>query len=116
MYRKQIVEIIAFGFMLTCFSGCWVAAAGVGAEAGYIAAQDDRTAGETIDDQRITSVVKSKLLADSDVSGLSINVDTFKRAVTLHGTVGSSYEADKAVSLARSVSGVRDVTSKLIIE
>lgn len=116
MKKSNTLKIIALTALILPSAGCWVAAAGVGAEAGYVAAQEDRTAGETIDDQRITASVKTKLLADSDVSGLSINVDTFKRVVTLKGIVGSQYEADKAMSLARSVSGVRNVESKLHVE
>lgn len=116
MKFNQYIRLISAVAVLFSVSGCWVAAAGAGAEVGYVASQEDRTAGETIDDQRITSSVKTKLLADSEVSGLSINVDTFKRVVTLNGTVASVKEADKAISLAKSVSGVRDVNSKLIIE
>ena len=98
-----------------CAQGCIAAAAGAGAEAGYVLTQGERTAGETVDDQRITASVKASLLADQDVSGLDINVDTFKKSVTLKGVVDSLQEAEKAVSLARNISGVKDVTSKLVV-
>ncbi|MCC6955044.1 MAG: hypothetical protein IT290_13080 [Deltaproteobacteria bacterium] len=71
------------------FGGCWAVAAGAGAEAAYVATQEDRTAGETIDDQRIPATVKSRLLADRTVSGMDINVDTFRRVVVLKGVVES---------------------------
>ena len=97
-------------------SGCWLVAAGAGGEAGYVAAQDNRTAGETIDDQMIVSSVKAKLVADPDTSGFSINVDSFKGNVTLRGYTNKQYEIDRAVELARSVSGVKSVTSKMVLE
>ena len=97
-------------------SGCWVALAGAGAEAGYIAAQEDRSTSETLKDQAIVTSVKTKLLANSDVSGLDINVDSFKGVVTLKGVVDSQNEAETAIRLAWSVSGVKDVQSKLFVE
>lgn len=96
--------------------GCIPVAAGAGAEAGYVISQDDRTAGETIDDQRITASVKTKLLADPDVSGLDINVDTMRKNVTLKGFVKTGREAVRAIELAQGVSGVRTVQSKLIVD
>ena len=97
-------------------SGCWLAAAGVGAETGYVVAQEDRSVGETIDDQGIVAAVKTKLLADPDVSGLDINVDSFKGTVTLKGVVESSKEVRQAIALAQSVDGVKSVQSKLFVE
>ena len=97
-------------------SGCWMAAAGVGAEAGYVASQEERTAGQTIDDQVIVASVKSKLLADSEVAGLDINVDSFKGDVVLKGFVSSRSEAKQAIVLANSVTGVKSVTSKLVLD
>lgn len=110
------VSWLTLGALAAGLSGCVLAAAGAGAEAGYIASQEDRSAGETIDDQAIVAKVKTTLLADSEVSGLDINVDSFKGVVTLKGVVETARERDKAISLARSVSGVRDVQSKLFIE
>ena len=97
-------------------SGCIATAAGVGAEAGYVASQEDRTTGQTIDDQVIVASVKSKLLADRLVSGLEINVDSFKGAVVLKGFVSSRAEAEQAIALAYSVSGVKSVTSKMVLD
>ena len=97
-------------------SGCWVAAAGVGAEAAYVGSQEDRSTGETISDQLIVSKIKTQFLADSEVAGLQINVDSFKGNVTLNGHVKSDYESSRAISIAERVEGVHNVTSKLIID
>ena len=116
MMTRLFVGIGIAAILICPLSGCWLALAGAGAEGGYVVAQEDRTAGETLDDQRITASIKTKLLADSDVSGLDVNVDTFKGSVTLRGVVRSEHEAEKAYALAQSVSGVKGVTSKLHVD
>ncbi len=97
-------------------TGCLLAAAGVGAEAGYVASQDDRSASETLTDQVLVTKVKTQLLADQKVSGMDINVDSFKSVITLKGVVNTKHEADKAIQLAKQVDGVKGVNSKLFVE
>lgn len=75
-----------------------------------------KTVGETIDDATVTTRVKTALLNDPDVGGLRIDVDTFKGVVTLSGRVKSKTEEDKAVAIARKISGVSNVKSTLQIE
>ena len=72
--------------------------------------------GNVISDAAITSAVKTKLLADSKVGGLKIDVDTKDNVVTLHGTVKTAAERDEAVRLAKTTTGVKDVVSKLVIQ
>jgi osmotically-inducible protein OsmY len=72
-----------------------------------------KTVGESIDDATITTRVKTTLLNDPDVNGLRIDVDTAKGVVTLSGVVRTQAEADRAVALARMVTGVQDVRSTL---
>ena len=117
---KNDSQYLLHGVALLCvcasLSGCWAVAAGAGAEAGYVASQEDRTVGETIDDQAIVTSIKTKLLADQEVSGFDINVDSYKGVVTLKGVVDSHDEAAKAIRIAREVSGVQRVESKLFVE
>jgi osmotically-inducible protein OsmY len=68
-----------------------------------------KTVGETIDDTTITTRVKTAMLNDPAVGGLRIDVDTFKGAVTLSGRVKTQAEKQKAIELARRVSGVTEV-------
>jgi osmotically-inducible protein OsmY len=67
-------------------------------------------------DAEITTAVKTKLLADSKVSGLNISVDTSNHAVTLTGPVSSKAEKAEALRLARTTTGVKKVISKLTLE
>jgi hyperosmotically inducible periplasmic protein len=72
-------------------------------------------AGETITDAAITTAVKSKFLADSNVSGMKIDVDTTNGVVTLNGTVPSASEKRRAVELAKETKGVKSVKDELKI-
>ena len=114
--KNILVNLITLTVTLTCTSGCWLVAAGAGAEAGYVASQESRTTGETVQDQLIVTKVKSALLADQEVSGLDINVDSFKSSVTLKGVVETVAEADRAIRIARTTSGVKNVVSKLVVQ
>jgi osmotically-inducible protein OsmY len=70
--------------------------------------------GEAVDDAAITAKVKGKLLADSMVGGLKIDVDTSGGVVTLSGdNMKSQAEIDRAIRLASEVEGVREVKSNL---
>jgi hyperosmotically inducible periplasmic protein len=67
-------------------------------------------------DTSITATVKSKLLADKDVGGLNIDVDTTNSVVTLTGTVKSAAEKSQAVKIAKDTAGVTSVNDRLTIE
>ena len=70
-------------------------------------------AGDAVADSAITAKVKTAMLADSDVKGLQINVDTTNGVVTLTGTVDNKTHIDKAVSLTKGIEGVKSVENKL---
>lgn len=72
-----------------------------------------RKTGEAVTDAAITSMVKTKMLADPMVKGLKIDVDTNNGVVTLHGDVSSKAEMDKAIMIARDTKGVSRVVSDL---
>ena len=87
-------------------------------------AVDDRTAGDDwvdgpdsdqpIDDTWITTKVKSSLLADSDVSGLDIEVETVNGVVTLTGQVDEQAQIDRATEIARDIEGVTEVRTAAV--
>jgi hyperosmotically inducible protein len=80
------------------------------------AGEPGRTLGQTVDDATITAAVKSKLMADSVVGGLKIDVDTKDGVVSLSGPVKSQSEKDTAVRIARETSGVKDVQDNLVLQ
>ena len=62
--KKQITKFLILGFVFNSLSGCWIVAGAAGAEAGYVGAQDNRTAGQTIDDQTIVAKIKTKMISE----------------------------------------------------
>jgi len=92
--------------------------------AGYASAQTAtektkqaaKDTGEAITDASITAAVKSKLLADTKVGGLKIDVDTKDHVVTLTGPVNTAAERAEAVRLAKTTTGVKSVVSKLVVD
>lgn len=77
----------------------------------------DRDSDQPINDTWITTKVKSSLLADTDVSGLEINVETVNGVVTLSGQVDEQMQIDRATAIARDIEGVTEVrTASLTVE
>ncbi|MEO8079071.1 MAG: BON domain-containing protein [Caldimonas sp.] len=71
-------------------------------------------AGEVLEDSAITAKVKTALLADPDVKGLKVNVDTKDGIVTLVGTLDNSANVEKAAGIAKGIDGVKSVDNKLM--
>ena len=69
-----------------------------------------------VGDATITSDVKARLLADSDVSGLRIDVDTRDGVVTLSGTVANAAQKARAVDLAAKADNVVRVEDNLLVK
>lgn len=88
--------------------------------AGSASAQEteldhDRTAAmesdshQPMSDTWITTKVKSSLLADSDVAGLDVKVETVNGEVRLSGSVDSQAQIERATQIARDIEGVTSV-------
>ncbi len=74
-----------------------------------------RTPGEFTDDAAIQTIIKSKLLADGQVSGLAINVDVRKGVVAIYGPVPDESARRRAVEIAEGVKGVSAVEDNLTV-
>lgn len=88
-----------------------------------VLAQGDPTAAEPAPapadragDAALTARVKAALLADDEVKGLAIDVDTRAGEVTLRGTVERPEAAARAVEVASGVEGVREVVNRLTVK
>jgi len=73
-------------------------------------------AGNAIEDGAITAKVKTALLADPDVKGLAIDVDTHNGVVTLKGTADKPANKDRAVAIAKDTGGVKSVQDQLVVK
>jgi hypothetical protein len=67
-------------------------------------------------DARATTAIKGKLVADPDLSALSISVNTTEGVVTLSGTVDSEDRIGKAMLLALETDSVQQVISTLQVK
>lgn len=73
------------------------------------------TVGCAQSDPGITTAVKSKMAADDTVKAYRIDVDTKDRVVTLSGAVDTPQARERAMELARTTDGVRDVVDRLTV-
>lgn len=74
------------------------------------------TVGTEIDDSIITTKVKSKLLADQDIKGFDLKVETHKGDVLLSGFVDNQAQIDHAIMITRSIEGVKNVDNKVSLK
>ena len=72
-----------------------------------------RDTGQYVEDSDVTTKVKAAIYNDPQVKDNEINVSTFKGVVQLSGYVRSQADIDRAVELARAVSGVKGVTNDM---
>ena len=86
---------------------------------GRIVRNKTAAAGEKIatvaDNARIVTVINGKLVADSELSALKINVDADAGVVTLKGTAHSPALIGKAILHALDTDGVTQVISLLTV-
>ena len=85
-------------------------------EVGNEASAAMTKAGEALEDGVITTKVKTALLADPDVRGSSIDVDTKNGVVTLKGSAGKASAMDRAAQIARDTGGVKSVDNQMVVK
>ncbi|MGE4405704.1 BON domain-containing protein [Pseudomonas sp.] len=77
-----------------------------------LAANDTMSdAGDAVSDTWITTKVKSALLAEDATPGMDIEVETKDGVVSLSGTVATEAEKEAAITKAKGIKGVRDVSA-----
>jgi hyperosmotically inducible protein len=81
-----------------------------------VSAPPATTVGTDIDDTVVTTKVKSALLADDDVKGFDIKVETRKGMVMLSGFVDNQTQIDRALTVARGVEGVKGIENSMTVK
>ncbi len=84
-------------------------------KAGEKVAEAGREAKVKMDDASITASVKAMLIADPEVKGVAIDVDTVGGKVTLSGTAKTAYQKAEAEKLARHTEGVISVDNRIVV-
>ena len=75
----------------------------------------ERTVGNWVDDVMISSKVKAKLIANSEIRAGDIDVSSSQGVVTLIGRVSTGNIKSAAERIARDTRGVKDVNNELMV-
>ncbi|MDV7105828.1 BON domain-containing protein [Vibrio sp. TH_r3] len=75
--------------------------------------QQEQEVMDVLTDTKITTVVKTRLLMNSEVNGTDIDVETKDQTVVLKGTVTSNSEHELALAIAKNTSDVNNVIDKI---
>jgi hyperosmotically inducible protein len=92
-----------------------IAAAVLMTATGCAVSRGQQTMGAYVDDSGITTLVKSRMLEDTQVSGTSISVETLNGTVMLSGFAKNATERMAAERIARGVNGVKMVKNEIAI-
>ena len=111
----KVLAALLGSLALLSLAACVPLAIGGAAAGAYYVGKDDRPVAVIADDGRITTAVKSRLIADKYVDGLQVKVATYEGVVTLSGEVSSSLPREQAERLAASVEGVKSVRNDIRI-
>ena len=82
---------------------------------GCAVTEGQSTVGQYVDDATITTQLKARMAEDPAVSALRISVETLNGTVQLSGFATSQAEKDRAGSMARAISGVRDLRNNIVV-
>ena len=82
---------------------------------GCAVTRGQETVGAYVDDTVITTGIKARFVDSRNVDAGSIKVETLNGTVLLSGFAKSSLERTSAESIARGVSGVREVRNEIAV-
>ena len=86
------------------------------ASVGCASTKTSESASEYVDDATITTKVKAALVGDSHVKAREVNVETYRGEVQLSGYVDNQDQIEQAVTVARSVKGVKSVKNDIRVK
>ncbi len=84
--------------------------------AGCASKPTQESTGQYLDDTTLTARVKAALLSDPEMSGLAINVETFKGTVQLSGFAKNEAERQRAHDVAHGVKGATIVKNDILVK
>jgi osmotically-inducible protein OsmY len=73
-------------------------------------------AGKPLSDASLTQIVRSALESESSLDARKIDVENRNGNISLHGSVESSEQREKAARIVAAVGGVRDVQNNLNVD
>lgn len=116
---NHFLSFVFLCYMFVMVTGCGAMMVGGAAMMGgvgiYQHSKDHRSEAEIDQDGTIIHTIQSKYVEDPQVNAMDISVNSYLGTVTLHGHVHSESDAQRAIRIAESVTGVRKVLSRLQI-
>ena len=104
MHRKSCFILLLLLGLALFAQGCAV----------YDVAVEERTVGDYANDEKITFVIEEKFLEDDLVKYMDFDASSYEGLVYIVGEYESRAQVDRAISIAKSVEGVRSVTTYLL--
>jgi hyperosmotically inducible protein len=105
MHRNKLVFSILMLLAVGLFAnGCTV----------YDVAVEERNVGEYASDEKIAFLIEKEFLADDLVKYMDFDASSYEGLVYIVGEYESRAQVDRAVEIAKSVEGVRSVTTYLL--
>jgi len=102
--RKASIWVAALLATLFLLNGC----------TAYNVAVDERSTGQWVDDNAIALTIEKDFLADDLVKYMDYDAFSYRGHVYVVGEYESREQVDRAVKIAKSVEGVRQVTTYLL--
>lgn len=69
----------------------------------------------SVQDSAISGEIRQRFNADDELSAYALGIRTSSGRVTLSGSVGNYPARDRAVELARTTNGVREVDNRIVV-
>ena len=111
--QRNSIALLAGALVAVSMSGCAWWNEHMRSHTASASTSEHRGPVATASDAAITAKVKTAMAADEMVKARNIDVDTVRGVVQLNGTVSSMAEKNRAIEIARNVSGVVDVRDNL---
>jgi hyperosmotically inducible protein len=104
--RKYLLTLMFF-ILCVAVSGCGTI---------YKAAVDERSIGTIASDTKIKTVILKRFIDDETIKTLDISVASYNGNVYLVGEYETLLQKNKAAEISRSVEGVKDVTTYMLLK
>ncbi|MBI9075488.1 MAG: BON domain-containing protein [Desulfatibacillum sp.] len=82
----------------------------------YLLNRNDKTLGQSVDDTTLAARIRTRMIEEKGFESTQVKVKCVLGHVVLMGVVDNSAARDKAIALARSVEGVKQVKSFIIVK
>jgi len=107
-HMNKIISMIPFFILLLALNGCTATAA------IYTATVDERDMSTICNDTKIKGSIVKKFFDDDKIKSLDISTGCYEGDVCLVGEYETVDQKDRAIKLAKSVEGLKSVTTYLI--